>query len=137
MNIGICKECIGMRKSRILIVEDEILEAVELKNELEGMGHTVIDIVDSGERAIELAAELRPNVVLMDIKLQGEMNGFEAAEIIQQRFNIPTVYITAYAETEVSEQVKGKTSFMYLQKPFILNEIKATIDDILMNPDNN
>lgn len=74
---------------RILIVEDEFILAMNLKENLEWLGYTVVDIVDSGETAIEKATELRPDLVLMDIKLRGEIDGIEAAGEIWNCLQIP------------------------------------------------
>ena len=75
---------------RILVVEDEAITALDLKYSLEEIGYEVIDTVDTGQDAIDIAEKKRPDVVLMDIKLKGDMEGFEAAEVISQ-WNIPII----------------------------------------------
>ena len=76
---------------RILIVEDEAITALDLKYSLEELGYEIVDTVDTGQDAIESAAESVPDVVLMDIKLKGDMEGIEAAEIISE-LRIPIIY---------------------------------------------
>ena len=84
---------------RILIVEDEAITALDLKYSLEELGYEVIDTVDTGQDAIDTAAETIPDVVLMDIKLKGDMEGIEAAEVISE-LRIPIVYLTANTDTD-------------------------------------
>jgi CheY-like chemotaxis protein len=84
--------------ARLLIVEDESVAAWYLQEALENMGHDVLGSVASGEEALELAEETRPELVLMDIRLEGEMDGIAAAEHIYSRFDIPVIYLTAHAD---------------------------------------
>ena len=81
---------------RILIVEDEAITALDLKYSLEDLGYEIIDTVDTGQDAIDVAAEKVPDVVLMDIKLKGDMEGIEAAEVISE-LRIPVIYLNPLA----------------------------------------
>src|SRR5437764_12001222 len=87
-----------MTQARILVVEDESIVALDIQDSLESLGYDVPATVASGEEAIVQAGVLRPNLVLMDIQLQGRMDGVEAADQIRQRFGIPVVYLTANAD---------------------------------------
>lgn len=89
---------------RILIVEDEAITALDLKYSLEELGYEVVDTVDTGQDAIDTAIETKPDVVLMDIKLKGAMEGIEAAEIISE-YKIPIIYLTANTDTEDRKSV--------------------------------
>ncbi len=87
-----------MEQSRILIVEDEAIIAKEMENQLQDLGYEVTSIVDTGEKAIERAEEDKPDLILMDIRIKGEMDGIEAAEEIRNRFGIPDIFSTAYLD---------------------------------------
>ena len=105
-------------KATILVVEDEGIVAREIQNMLKQRGYTVPAIVDSGEKAIEEAAALHPDLVLMDIVLKGNVDGVEAAEQIRARFDIPVVYLTAHAMESTLQRAKITEPYGYLLKPF-------------------
>src|SRR5262245_20651974 len=113
---------------RILVVEDQRLIAADIENTLKKLGYVVVDNVSSGEDAISASDRLRPELVLMDVRLRGEMDGIQAAEIIRDRFNVPVVYLTAYADEETILRAKKTTPFGYLVKPFNERELRATIE---------
>jgi PAS domain S-box-containing protein len=113
---------------RILVVEDEQIVALELKHRLSGLGYSVCAMVATGEAAIDSAEHLRPDLVLMDIKLQGEMDGVEAAEVIRSRMDIPVVYLTAYADDRTLERVKATEPYGYIIKPFHERELHVVIE---------
>ena len=117
-----------MPNKRIMIVEDEWIVAEEIKRCFQKLGYTVSSVVASGEDAFQKAEEDRPDLVLMDIILQGEMDGIEAAKQIRSRLNIPVVYLTAYADKKVLERAKTTEPFGYLIKPFEERELYATIE---------
>jgi len=117
-----------MTDIKILIVEDEAIVAEDLASHLERLGYVVADIVDSGEDAIAVATALKPNLVLMDIRLAGEMDGTEATRQIYANSNIPAVYLTAYADDRTLERVKLTNPFGYIQKPFTSQELRAAIE---------
>ena len=113
---------------RILVVEDQRLIAADIENTLRKLGYVVVGNVASGEDAISKADQVRPELVLMDVRLRGEMDGIHAAEIIRDRFNVPVVYLTAYADEETILRAKKTTPFGYLVKPFNERELRATIE---------
>src|SRR6187551_216072 len=113
---------------RILVVEDQRLIAADIENTLKKLGYVVVGSASSGEDAISKADEARPELVLMDVRLRGEMDGIQAAEIIRDRFNVPVVYLTAYADEETILRAKKTTPFGYLVKPFNERELRATIE---------
>ena len=117
-----------MSNERILIVEDEILVARDLQMNLEKMGFTVTSMVPSGDQAIQKTEEDLPDLVMMDIVLQGKMNGIEAAEIINSKFHIPVVYLTAHGEKSVFENAKKTNPFGYITKPFRNEELQKVIE---------
>ena len=113
---------------RILVVEDQRLIAADIENTLKKLGYVVVGNVSSGEDAISKSDQLRPELVLMDVRLRGEMDGVQAAKIIRDRFNVPVVYLTAYADEETILRAKKTTPFGYLVKPFNERELRATIE---------
>ncbi len=87
-----------MTEKRILVVEDEIIVAGDMRRSAQHMGYAVLSVASSGGEAIKKSHELNPDLVLMDIMLNGEMDGIEAAEQIRSSFNIPVIYLTAYSD---------------------------------------
>ena len=111
----------------ILIVEDELLIAKNLSYKLEKLGYQIADIVSSGADAIQRARELRPDLILMDIVIKGDIDGIETAAIINQELDIPIIYTTAYADDETLQRAEKTGSYGYLLKPFKEREMHATI----------
>lgn len=114
-------------KAKILIVENERIIAMEMRHKLESMGYDVSAIVSSGEEAVRKAEELHPDLVLMDIILQGEMDGVEAAGQIKNRFDIPVVYVTANVSDARLEDITRSEPFGCLFKPFGDMELHAAV----------
>jgi signal transduction histidine kinase len=117
-----------MAKVNIMIVEDEAIVGEELKISLEDMGYTVTSIVKSGEQAIEKAEQDCPDLILMDIRLKGQMDGIEAGELIRSRLGIPVVFLTAYADDDKLERAKLTMPFGYILKPFQDRDLEVTIE---------
>ena len=117
-----------MAAPRILIVEDEGLVALDMKNRLASFGYEVVDMVSSGELAIEKSEMLRPDLVLMDIMLSGEMDGIMTADRIRKRSNIPVVYLTAYYEEKVLQKVKITEPYGYIIKPYNDRELHIAVE---------
>ncbi len=122
--------------SKILVVEDERITAEDIKSGLENAGYRVPAMVSTGEDAVDKAGKLRPDLVLMDIKLKGKMDGIEAAGQIKLRYNIPVIYLTAYSDeytvrrAEITEPsgyiVKDETGLV--RKPFEESELHNVIE---------
>jgi diguanylate cyclase (GGDEF)-like protein/PAS domain S-box-containing protein len=117
-----------MSQTRILIVEDEIIVATDIQTTLLGLGYDVLDIVSSGEEAIHRVQELQPDFVLMDIRLQGELDGIQAAEAITESCSIPILFLTAYADQKTLERAKLTKPMGYILKPFEERELYTTIE---------
>jgi len=117
-----------MVDSRILVVEDDDVVADYLKLCLMLMGLTVVDICCYGEEAVEKARDLKPDLILMDIKLRGGMNGLEAVEKIHLVSDIPVIYLTAYGDDDILQSAKVTDPFGYLLKPFRESELKTVIE---------
>jgi PAS domain S-box-containing protein len=117
-----------MRKTKILVVEDESIVARDIRNMLVGLGYEVTDVVAGARAAVQKAQENNPDIVLMDVMLQGEITGVEAAEQIYTTFSIPVVYLTAYADSTTVQQAKKTEPFGYIIKPFEERELQTTIE---------
>lgn len=113
---------------KILVVEDEIIIAEDLKRILKEFDYDVGNVALSGKEAIEFAKRENPNLILMDINLNSEINGIEAAIIIRRQFDIPVVFLTAFSDKETIEQAKKSEAFGYLIKPYAPEELKTTIE---------
>ncbi|MEH1767435.1 MAG: response regulator [Nostoc sp.] len=132
MNVtGILSNTQTTEKVRILIVEDEYILSINLQGILELLGYTVLDIIDSAEKAIEKTGELLPNLVLMDIQLRGEMDGIQAAELIWNRFQIPVIYITGHSDKSTVERANMTFAFGYILKPFKEQQLYVAIQTAL------
>jgi len=112
----------------IMLVEDEIIVAADVKNRLESMGYEVLGIFDTGEEAIQRAGELRPKLILMDIVLKGEMDGIDAAQKIRELYDIPIIYLTAYSDEKTLQRAKVTEPFGYVLKPFEDREIQSAME---------
>lgn len=117
-----------MEKARILIVEDEELVALGIKTYLDGIGHLESFITTSGEAAIAAIPHVAPDLVLMDIRLSGQMSGVEAAKVITESFHLPIVYLTAYSDEKTLEEAKVAQPYGYVIKPFDERNLQATIE---------
>lgn len=117
-----------MKKAKILIVEDEIIIAMEIAEHLKSMDYDVIKIVSNGKDAIETAINERPSLILMDIMIQGDSDGIETATKIRSLSDIPVIYLTANADEATLQRAKVSDAFGYLIKPFEERELNTTIE---------
>lgn len=123
------------KKIRILVVEDEVVTRMHLRECLESFGYEVAGDANSFDQALEKVASLNPDLVLMDIVLQEEKDGIDAAREIKKRFDIPVVFLTAYGIDKYLERVKEVEPFGYIIKPFKDFEIKAAVELALYKKD--
>jgi len=117
-----------MDRRKILIVEDEAIVAADLDSKLRQLGYEAVGTTASGEKAIELVSELRPDLVLMDIQLDGIIDGIEAAEIIRREQDLPVVYLTAFSDAHTLERAKLTGPFGYILKPFEERDLATQIE---------
>lgn len=120
-----------MSKPKTLIVEDERIIALDLDQRLTDLGYDVVGRVANGEAAIEQAQSLKPDLVLMDIHLEGRMDGTQAAQVIHEQLGAPIVFLTAYAEDDTLAQALTSQPFGYLVKPVGNRELNATLQTAL------
>ena len=117
-----------MNTTQILVVEDENIVAKDIQNRLSRFGYEVTAVASSGEEALEKAAEFRPDLVLMDIMLRGKMDGTETAGKMRKQFNVPVVYLTAYADDATLHRARTTEPFGYILKPFEEQALHTTIE---------
>lgn len=117
-----------MEKLKILVVEDETISARIMCKRLDTYGYIVSSIVTSGEEAIVKIQENRPDLVLMDILLEGKMDGIETAGYIKELFDIPVVYITGYMDEKIIERIKVTEPYGHIIKPFSDKELHITVE---------
>jgi PAS domain S-box-containing protein len=120
-----------MSKANVVVVEDESIVALDIKNRLVSLGYSVTGMATTGTAALKAVFEQQPDIVLMDIKLKGDMDGIETANQIRAKFDIPVVYLTAFADDATLERAKLSESFGYLLKPFEERELSATVETAL------
>lgn len=117
-----------MIKKRILIVEDEMIISLMLEQMVKQMGHDVVEKASTGENAIEKARKLRPDIILMDIRLQGQMDGIEAITEIQKDMNVSVIYITGNTDKMYRNRVKETEYLDFLVKPVTQHQLSHSLD---------
>ena len=117
-----------MKTLSVLLVEDETIVAMDLEERISRMGYQPTGRALSGQQAIELTAQLRPDVVVMDIRLQGEMDGITAAGEIYHQFAAPVIFLTAHSEDETLARAKLVSPYSYLIKPIKDSDLKSAIE---------
>ena len=117
-----------MGKSKILIVEDEAIIAMEIEANLKQLGYDVVAVTDTGEDAIAKVGSCRPDIVLMDIRLKGQLDGIEASFIIKSKYGVPIVFLTAYLDESRLKRAKLAIPFGYILKPVQERDLKVTIE---------
>ena len=115
-------------KSRILVVEDEVVIAMDIQLQLKGLGYLPVGHATRGAQSIEMAAALKPDLVLMDIQLAGDMDGIAAAQTIRTQYGLPVVFVTAFAAEETLARAKLSEPYGYILKPFSNREMHTVIE---------
>ncbi len=121
-----------MKKTRILITEDEPVIGMDIQGTLKNLGYDVPAVVTTGEEALERAEELKPDLILMDIVLPGKMDGIDAAKQIKERYDIPVIFVTAHSEAETFERARETGSYGFLIKPVGKNDLYTAIETALL-----
>jgi len=115
-------------QARILIVEDEAIVSADIQDRLISYGYAIAGATGSGEKAVELARELKPDLALMDIILSGDMDGAEAARIIRQELRLPVVFLTANSDETTMFKARDTDPFGYVLKPFEDRSLRMAIE---------
>ncbi len=124
-----------VKKAKVLVVEDEKIIAKDIESTLKRIGHESCGSVSKGEDAVKMAETIKPDLILMDITLKGELDGIEAAKIINDRFGIPIVYITAHQDEATIEKTKGTNPYGYITKPLDDRDLSTAINSAMYRRD--
>ena len=117
-----------MSIAAILIVEDENIVALDMKMRLESLGYRVMGVVDSGAAALEFLSTSTPDLVLMDIKLKGNVDGIETARLARERLDVPIIFVTAFTDEQTLDRAKLASPYGYIVKPFHERELRIAIE---------
>jgi CheY-like chemotaxis protein len=117
-----------VKRASILVVEDEMIVAADIQQQLQQDGFQPNPVARSGEEAVRMAQELRPDLILMDISLEGSIDGLAAARLIQQSTGIPVVYLTAFPGMFLQDPSSMQEPNLCLIKPFAVSELRSVID---------
>jgi CheY-like chemotaxis protein len=120
-----------MDSKKVMIVEDEGIVSIDIRNILNSLGYTVSGIAFSGEEAINILQESGPDLILMDIGLKGDIDGIEAAKIIKENHNIPVIFLTGFADENTLSRAKDTDPAGYIIKPINEEELEAALDKAL------
>jgi len=120
-----------MKTIQVLIVEDEIIVAMQLKRRLTASGHSVHELLTSGEEAIQAVRDNPPDVVIMDRRLGGAMDGMQAAQQIRAFSQVPIIFVTGYNDASIKEQIEKLHPSVHIVKPVDSHEIQAAIAQLL------
>lgn len=117
-----------MSKINVLVVEDESIVSKDIQHSLKKLGYNVVGAAATGEKAIELVRSEKPDLVLMDIMLKGDMSGIDTAEIVKKEVDIPVIYLTAYADEATLAKAKITEPYGYIIKPFKEIDLHTSIE---------
>jgi PAS domain S-box-containing protein len=124
-----------MTKGKVMIVEDEVVVSLDLQTKIQRLGYSTCKVVRYGENALDAASSEKPDLVLMDIKLKGEMDGVTAATKIREQTNTPIVFLTSFTDESTLERAKTAEPFAYLKKPVSYEELRASLEIALFKSD--
>lgn len=116
---------------KVMVVEDEFIIALDIKDVVRGFGYNVVAVATSGNDAVEKASKFKPELVLMDIMLKGKIDGVEAAEIIRQKLDIPIIFVSSFSDEESVVRASKVSDYGYLIKPFDNKQLKEVIEAAL------
>lgn len=114
----------GMPSSKILVVEDEGIVSIDIRYILRQIGYPATEVAFSAEEALQKIQRYHPDLVLMDIGLKGKLDGIEAAKILKEKYNIPVIFLTGYADKNTLTRSKSAEPIGYIVKPIDENELK-------------
>ncbi len=119
-----------MKQIKILIVEDEVIFAMDLVQKLKDRGYLLCEPALKGKEAVEIAGREKPDLVLMDVNLKGEMSGVDAAKEIRGRFGIPTIFLTGYSDESTKKDAMAAEPLGYVTKPLNFSELLELINSV-------
>ncbi len=118
-----------MEQNTIMIVEDEVIVGIDLKKKLERLGYQPAEtVIRYGEDVLAAVDNIKPDLILMDIRLKGEMDGTQAASLVQEKYGLPIVFLTAYSDNTTLSKAKLSNPYAYLKKPVRIDELKISLE---------
>ncbi len=115
---------------KILIVEDEMIIAMDMKSRLEEMGHNVVDILNNGKDVLDKMNFLQPGLILMDIRIKGNMDGIELTKQIHDCFDTPVIFMTAFNDSDTAERIDNTNYYGFMTKPINMFKLSDMIENI-------
>ncbi|BDA77142.1 hypothetical protein LPTSP3_g00720 [Leptospira kobayashii] len=116
-----------MMKKNILVVEDEPFLGLNIKQKIESFGFNVIAVVPSGDEAFQIVSEKVPDLILMDINLEGSLSGMETAESLKNQFSVPILFLTGFLDDDHKRKISKDPSYGYLMKPFTTDQLREAV----------
>ena len=117
-----------MKLQSILVVEDELIVAKHIEKQLIKSGYKVTATVDNGKSALEEINRIAPDLILMDVRIEGDLDGIETSALINQKYKIPIVYLTAFTEKNTIDRAKTTEPYGYIIKPFSAKNLETTVE---------
>ena len=114
---------------RVMVVEDEYIIALDLKDRLSRLGYKVPTIATSGKEAVKLVKKDKPDLILMDIMLRGEIDGVQAAKSIREKYDVPVLFVSSFSDINSVKRAQKVSPYGYLVKPFTETELKTSVEE--------
>lgn len=122
-----------MKDARILLAEDEAIVGIEIKNSLQRLGYTHTDLVPKGKEVLEAVDERTPDLVLMDVNLEGTMDGIEATERLHEDYDVPVVFVTAHSSDSVLSRIRDTDAVGYVVKPINDSDLESITRSVIQD----
>ncbi len=116
-------------KMKIMVVEDDAIIGMDIEHRVRRLGYEVTGVADNAEEAIELAADSKPDIALMDIRLRGDIDGIDTARMLKEQFALPVIFITAYSDLKMRSRALDLNPAGYIVKPIREVELKNTLEE--------
>lgn len=124
-----------MKDARILLAEDEAIVGIEIKNSLQRLGYTHTDLVPTAQEVLEEVEERTPDLILMDVNLEGSMDGIEATEKLHENYDVPVVFVTAHSSESVLSRIRHTDAVGYVVKPINDSDLESITQSVIEDSD--
>ena len=116
-------------KMKVMVVEDDAIIGMDIEHRVRRLGYEVTGVADNAEEAVELAADTKPDIALMDIRLRGDIDGIDTARMLEEQFALPVIFITAYSDLKMRSRALDLNPAGYIVKPIREVELKNTLEE--------
>jgi CheY-like chemotaxis protein len=116
-------------KMKVMVVEDDAIIGMDIEHRVRRLGYEVTGVADTAEEAVELAADTKPDIALMDIRLRGDIDGIDTARMLKEQFSLPVIFITAYSDLKMRSRALDLNPLGYIVKPIREVELKNTLEE--------